>query len=207
MRIPTTDDLDGLLDELLGRPGRTLLGLAGAPAAGKSTLARRLAERDPDRVVVVPMDGFHLAQRELVRLGRADRKGAPDTFDAAGYRALLERLRAQRPGEIVYAPAFERAIEEPIAGAIAVLPTHALVVTEGNYLLHDADGWVPAHGLLDAVWYVEVDDDVRRRWLLERHVAFGRTESEARAWIARTDDPNATLIASTRHRADRIVRL
>jgi pantothenate kinase len=119
---------------------RKLLGLAGAPGAGKSTLAAALLEAvGADRAQVVPMDGFHLANVELQRLGRAARKGAPDTFDSAGYVALLQRLREQRPdGGIVYAPEFRREIEEPVAGAIAVLPTTQLVITEGNYLLHDA---------------------------------------------------------------------
>ncbi len=202
--------LDELLDSaaaLRAGSGRAILGLAGAPAAGKSTLAQRLADRDPERTIVVPMDGFHLAHRELVRLGRAGRKGAPDTFDVDGYRALLARLRAATNGEIVYAPAFARELEEPIAGAIAVLPEHTLVITEGNYLLYDDGGWARVPELLDAVWFVEIDDDRRRERLLERHVRFGRTESEARAWVASTDDPNARLIAATRGRADRIVHL
>ena len=104
------------------------------------------------------MDGFHLAQEELVRLGRRDRMGAPDTFDAAGYVALLRRLRAGGE-EVVYAPAFRREIEEPIAGAIAVPPTVPLVVTEGNYLLLDGAGWTGVRALLDEAWYV----DGRRR--------------------------------------------
>jgi len=199
--------LRSLLAGLRARPGRTILGLVGAPGAGKSTLARMLAECDPERSVVVPMDGFHLAQRELLRLGRAERKGAHDTFDAAGYRALLGRLRSQGDDEVVYAPAFERAIEEPIAGAIPVFATHTLVITEGNYLLLDVGGWAPTRALLDAVWYIDVDDALRRRRLLERHVRFGRSENEALAWMTRTDDPNTALVAATRARADRIVQL
>jgi len=200
-------ELRSLLAGLRARPGRTILGLVGAPGAGKSTLARMLAECDPEGSVVVPMDGFHLAQRELLRLGRAERKGAHDTFDGAGYRALLRRLRSQNAAEIVYAPEFERAIEEPIAGTIPVLATHRLVITEGNYLLLDVGGWAPTRALLDAVWYVDVDDALRRQRLLERHVRFGRTEHEARSWMALIDDPNAALVAATRARADRIVQL
>src|SRR5262245_1678528 len=101
---------------LVSGGARRLLGVCGAPGAGKSTLAGALATALGRRAVVAPMDGFHLAQAELDRLGRADRKGAPDTFDAAGYVALLRRLRtATEP--VVYAPRFHREIEEPIAGA------------------------------------------------------------------------------------------
>src|SRR5947207_15332686 len=97
----------------LAAGGRRLLGLAGAPGSGKSTLAAALAAALAERAIVVPMDGFHLANAELARLGRAGRKGAPDTFDAAGYVALLRRLRSQPAHEPVYAPAFRREIEEP----------------------------------------------------------------------------------------------
>ncbi|MEU1126998.1 ATP-binding protein, partial [Streptomyces sp. NPDC005899] len=94
---------------------RRILGIAGPPGAGKSTLAARLVEDLRGRAVLVPMDGFHLAQAELERLGRAGRKGAPDTFDAAGFAALLRRLRGPRTPETVYAPTFDRTLEEPIA--------------------------------------------------------------------------------------------
>src|SRR5438309_3286446 len=113
---------------------RRLLGLTGMPGAGKSTVAARLVEDLGDLAVLVPMDGFHLANDELIRLGRRDRKGAPDTFDAAGYVALLRRLR-EHAQEVVYAPEFRRQIEEPVAGAIPVPPDVPLIVTEGNYLL------------------------------------------------------------------------
>jgi pantothenate kinase len=147
------------------------------------------------------MDGFHLAGAELARLGRADRKGAADTFDAGGYAALLGRLRDA--GEaVVYAPEFRREIEEPIASAIAIAPEVPLVITEGNYLLLDQQGWSGVRALLDEAWYVDVDEALRRQRLVERHMRFGRNEAEARAWEAGTDQPNAELIGATAARAD-----
>ncbi|MFH0134655.1 nucleoside/nucleotide kinase family protein [Variovorax sp. EL159] len=200
---------DGLarLQALMASGQRKLLGLVGAPGAGKSTLALALLHAvGADRAQVVPMDGFHLANVELQRLGRADRKGAPDTFDSAGYVALLQRLREQRPdGDIVYAPEFRREIEEPIAGAIAVLPSTQLVITEGNYLLHDVGPWAGAAAMLDEVWYVDIDDAVREQRLVQRHQQFGRSAEAARDWVASTDAPNARLIAATRARAHHVL--
>jgi pantothenate kinase len=190
------------LQMLLARPGRTLLGIVAPPGAGKSTLAAAVAAATPDRSVVVPMDGFHLANAELQRLRRAERKGAPDTFDAAGYVSLLRRLREQPTDEIVYAPAFRREIEEPIAGAIGVAAHVRLVVTEGNYLLLTSDPWAGVRPMLDEVWYVDVDPAVRMQRLVRRHEAHGRTPEAARAWAASTDEPNARLVAQTRDRAD-----
>ena len=194
------------LEVLLALGGRRILGLVGAPGAGKSTLAEALAKALGSRAVVVPMDGYHLANVELARLGRAGRKGAEDTFDSAGYAALLARLRGA-DDEIVYAPEFRREIEEPIAGAIPVLPGHRLVITEGNYLLLDSGAWSRVRPLVDEVWYVEEDETVRRQRLVERHIRFGRTPEAAEAWVTATDDPNARRIAATRGRADRIYRL
>jgi pantothenate kinase len=142
------------LQQLAADGQRRILGLAGAPGAGKSTLARAILEALPGRAVVVPMDGFHLANVELKRLGRASRKGAEDTFDSAGYVALLGRLRAQRSDQIIYAPTFRREIEEPVAGAIPVMPDVPLVITEGNYLLLRHGHWKAVRPLLDEAWYV-----------------------------------------------------
>jgi pantothenate kinase len=185
---------------------RKLLGLVGPPGAGKSTLAQALHQVFAEVSQVVPMDGFHLANAELQRLGRSGRKGAPDTFDAAGYAALLRRLRTQGPDEIVYAPEFRREIEEPVAGAIAVLPQTQLVITEGNYLLLDQGPWAPVAGLLDEVWYVEVDDRLRTTRLTQRHEQFGRSPQEAVDWVVQTDEPNARLIDATRERAGQVFR-
>ena len=186
---------------LIGQGGRRLLGLVGAPGAGKSTLAMALHQALAQTSQVVPMDGFHLANVELQRLGRSGRKGAPDTFDAAGYAALLQRLRNQRSDEIVYAPEFRREIEEPVAGAIAVLPQTQLVITEGNYLLLDQGPWAGVAALLDEVWYVDVDHGLRTERLVRRHEQFGRSAQDAKAWVNGTDEPNARLIAATRSRA------
>jgi pantothenate kinase len=183
---------------------RRLIGITGCPGAGKSTLAARLAAASQDPAVVVPMDGFHLAQSELARLGRADRKGAPDTFDIDGFIALLDRIR--RPEHrTIWAPRFDRQLEEPVAGAIAIEPGHRLVIVEGNYLLHRDGGWAAVRDLLDACWYAECDDETRRARLAGRHVGHGRSPAEASRWVRDVDEPNAQLIRACRERADRII--
>lgn len=191
--------------ELAGGP-RRLLGIAGPPAAGKTTLASYIAQQLGDVAIVVPMDGFHLADVELHRLGRADRKGAPDTFDGYGYVAMLRRLRDPGP-EIVYAPAFERDLDQPIAGSIAVQPDIRLVVTEGNYLLQDTEPWRQIRPLLDECWWISVDDQIRLKRLIDRHVEFGKSREFAESWVARSDEANARAIAEDWQRADRIIRL
>lgn len=198
-------DLIEQLHALAAGP-RRLLGVVGPPGAGKSTLAALMAQALGERAQAVPMDGYHLAQIELERLGRAQRKGAPDTFDAAGYAALLRRLRQQGPDETVYAPDFQREIEEPVAGALPVFAATPLVITEGNYLLLDDDpAWAPVADLLDEVWYLDVPADLRLERLAARHMQFGRTREQALAWIAQTDEPNARRIETSAHRARRRV--
>lgn len=187
---------------LLSHGGRRILGIAGLPGAGKSTLAAQLAEQLGASAMVVPMDGFHLAKAEPRRLGRAERKGAPDTFDAAGYVALLGRIRQQRPGEVIYAPAFHREIEEPIAGEIPIPHDVPLIITEGNYLLMEDGAWAGVRAQLDEAWFVDVDAQQQYGQLLARHMRYGRSQAQAEAWIAQTDAPNAQRIAATAHRAD-----
>jgi pantothenate kinase len=179
---------------------RQVLGIAGPPGSGKSTLAAELV-RAVDGAVCVPMDGFHLAQAELGRLGRAGRKGAPDTFDVGGFVALLRRLRAADEG-VVYAPAFDRHLEEAVAGAIPVPREASLVITEGNYLLLGDGPWAAVRDLLDEAWYLDLDAAVRRQGLVARHAAHGRTAEEARRWAHGSDETNAQLVAPTAGRAD-----
>ncbi|GAY11614.1 nucleoside/nucleotide kinase family protein [Pseudonocardia sp. N23] len=194
---------------------RTLLGIAGAPGSGKTTLARALvaclaADPPPGAapgqwVAHVPMDGFHLADVALRRLGRAGRKGAPDTFDAAGYAALLGRLRADDAEVTVWAPQFERDLEQPLAGAVGVAPAARLVVTEGNYLLLDDPAWRPVADALDEVWFCASDERERLRRLVARHVEFGKSPAHAAAWVRDVDGPNTDLVAATAGRADLVV--
>lgn len=204
-QVVSFDDLVARAIALATGPRRTL-GIAGPPGAGKSSLAARLVVALADRAVLVPMDGFHLAERELHRLGRHARKGAIDTFDAGGFVTLMRRLR--RPGpDAIYAPEFRRELEEAVAGAIAVAADVPLVITEGNYLLVPDGPWAELRELLDEVWYLDLDERVRLRRLTDRHVAFGRGPAEAAARARGTDQANAELIATTAGRADLVIRL
>lgn len=198
--VVTFEELVGRARALAAGPGRAILGVTGKPGAGKSTLVEALRERLGESLAHVPMDGFHLADVALRRLGRLDAKGAPDTFDVGGYVALLRRLRADAE-DVVYAPAFERDLEQPLAGAIAVQRQARLVLTEGNYLLL----WPAVRPELDEVWFCDQALDVRLSRLTARHVAFGKTPAHAAAWVVAVDEPNAVLVEHTRARADLII--
>lgn len=220
---PTLDTATAVdaIAELAGRNDRVVVGLTGPPATGKSTaadvLARGCRERGL-RTVIAPMDGFHLAQAVLDERGWRPVKGAPHTFDAVGYVELLARIR--RGGEqtgkhigddigqdTVWAPAFDRSLEEPIAGSIPIAPDTQVVLTEGNYLLLADRPWREVPGLLDAIWYVETPDELRRERLIERHRSYGRSVAEATQRALGSDERNAVLVRSTRERADAILLL
>ena len=200
MRVMTAD-IAHLLAAARADGRRRILGIVGGPGAGKSTLAASLAGPE---VAVVGMDGWHLANSVLDRLGRRERKGAPDTFDAAGYVAFLARARSREA--TVWAPEFRREIEEPIAGALEVPPSALVLVTEGNYLLLAEPPWDGIRALLDEAWFLEPDEDVRRARLVARHERHGRSHADAVARADGSDAANARMIAATAHRADVVHR-
>jgi pantothenate kinase len=203
-RPPVDDLVERVLTLRRNRVRVVLVGVVGEPGAGKSTIAASVVEglrARGCRAVLVPMDGFHLANVALAALGLSNRKGAIETFDAAGLAALLARVRAEGP-DTVWAPIYDRSIEESVAGAVSVPPGTEVVVTEGNYLLVDETPWAEVGELLDDVWAVRVDPAARTERLLARHVAFGKTPAQAQAWVDAVDEPNAALIRGTLHRAD-----
>ncbi|MFC7620830.1 nucleoside/nucleotide kinase family protein [Microlunatus sp. GCM10028923] len=198
--ITTVDSLITRIESLAATRDRVIIGLVGAPGSGKSTLAAALLDRLGDRAAILGMDGFHLGQRELERLGRADRKGAPDTFDALGYRELLRRVRSRTDVDH-FVPVFDRHLEEPIAANGVVLAGVPIVITEGNYLLLEDPAWRDVATELDECWYLEPDEDLRLDRLTQRHVDHGRTPAEAAEWVARVDQANAKLIMESADRA------
>lgn len=189
-------------------PGRALLGITGAPGAGKSTYAEWLVDavnQAGRSAALLPMDGFHLAQSALESLGLADVKGAPSTFDAAGYVELLRRVR-EPADEVLWAPRFDRALEDSIAASLAIETSVELVVTEGNYLLLPQGQWWLVRLQLDACWFVDVDDETRRQRLQARHESYGRSPAAAAERTLGSDEANAQLVARTRRDADAIVQ-
>lgn len=185
-------------------PGRVVVGITGPPGAGKSTAAQALVAEFAG-ASYLPMDGFHLSNAVLDRLGRRDRKGAPDTFDAAGYVALLRRVRSEYTVDDVYVPTFSRELDEAVAAGHVVARDSRLVVTEGNYLgVADGD-WAAVRGLLDRLYYLDCPAPVRRRRLVARHVDGGRTPQAAAAWADDVDEANARLIATTQPLCDMVL--
>ena len=201
----TLEQLAARAASLIVDGDRFILGITGPPGAGKSTASQAITRVLGTHCAIVEMDGFHLANRELDRLGRRSRKGAHDTFDADGYAALLRRLRTQ--SRTIYAPIFDREIDESIGSAAPVNPTTPLIVTEGNYLLFETGAWPDARASLDAVWYLDVPEETRTERLMKRHSRFGRSSEAAAAWVHTVDQPNAVAIESIRTQADLIVRI
>ncbi|WP_025159430.1 nucleoside/nucleotide kinase family protein [Leifsonia aquatica] len=184
--------------------GRVVIGLTGSPGAGKSTLAEAIVGLLGPRAALVPMDGFHLSQEILTALGRLERKGAPDTFDADGLVSLLSRI-VEHPERITYGPVFHRTIEEPIAAGVSVTPNHDIIIVEGNYLLVDHDGWRGVSRWLDEAWFLRIPPALRHDRLVQRHVRFGRTHDDAELWVRDVDERNARLIDATSAAAHLII--
>ena len=204
--LRSIESLAQFVESLPASP-RRIIGIAGSPGAGKSTIAEALVARLRS-AVVLPMDGYHLPQARLVELGRRDRMGAPDTFDVDGFLATLSALRAvDNSGNPVLAPGFDRGIEEPVPDAIRILQELSTVVVEGNYLLLESGGWGRVAPMLDATVFVQVDRGIRLDRLIERHERFGKSPADARAWALGPDERNAQLIEATATRADRVVEL
>jgi pantothenate kinase len=202
----SNEEAKAIVVECASASTRTIIGIIGKPGGGKSTLSKYLLKgMDPTLVSVVPMDGFHLSNKVLKELGRSDRKGAQDTFDVKGFTTLIERIKMDS-AEPIYYPIFDRSIEESIAAQGVVYPSTRVVIVEGNYLMHDRDGWQEISPLLDQSWYAFLDEDIRISRLISRHIAFGKDPESAKAWAKGSDQFNADLIETGVGRCDFLIR-
>lgn len=189
---------------------RFIVGIVGYPGAGKSTLAEGLvaalnsALPAGQKAQIVPMDGYHLPNEELDRLGLRALKGIPDTFDPSAYTELLRRIR-QSPPLTVKAPAFDRSIDASIEDAIEIARDVKVIVTEGNYLLLEQGQWRQIAELLDDSWFLDTPIETIRPRLIARHLEGGRSLEAAIAKMESTDLPNALLIEESRKRAGALV--
>jgi pantothenate kinase len=192
---------------LNGQNPRTLIGIVGKPGAGKSTVVEEISKKfDSKTVSIIPMDGFHLSNEELISLGRRDRKGAPDTFNVEGFTSLIKRVKSDSNVDHMF-PIFHREIEASIADEGMVPKESKVVVIEGNYLFSEAHGWNGIYPLLDHSWFIEIDDEIRIERLIARHVRYGKTREEAEAWSRGSDETNARFIGLTANRAENRINL
>ena len=186
---------------------RSLIGIVGKPGAGKSTVVEQIEKRyQPNEVSIIPMDGFHLSNEELIALGRRDRKGAPDTFDVVGFTSLLKEVKLNQQGDHKF-PIFHREIEASIEDEGLIPKESKVIVVEGNYLFSTEHNWDGIFPLLDHTWFIEIDDEVRIERLIARHIRYGKTPAEAENWSRGSDETNARFIKLTAHRASNIIKL
>jgi pantothenate kinase len=184
-----------------------LIGIVGKPGAGKSTVVEEISKKfDSKTVSIIPMDGFHLSNEELISLGRRERKGAPDTFDVEGFTLLIKSVKIDHSVDHKF-PIFHREIEASIADEGMVPKESKVVVIEGNYLFSEAHGWNGIYPLLDHSWFIEIDDEIRIERLIARHVRYGKTREEAEAWSRGSDETNARFIGLTANRAENRINL
>jgi pantothenate kinase len=202
----SNEEAKAIVAERASASRRTIIGIVGKPGGGKSTLSKYLLKgMDSSLVSVVPMDGFHLSNKVLKELGKSDRKGAQDTFDVKGFTTLIARIKSDG-AEPIYYPVFDRSIEESIAAQGVVYPSTRVVIVEGNYLMHDKDGWEEVSPLLDQSWYAYLDENIRISRLISRHIAFGKDPESAKAWAKGSDQVNAELIETGVARCDFLIR-
>ncbi len=187
---------------------RFIIGIAGGPGSGKSTFAVELKElinskAKSDLAQIFPMDGFHRKNSELQRSGLISVKGAPETFDVEGYLLILKRIRL---GENLKAPIYSREAHDIIDNALPIEPHHKIIITEGNYLFADLDGWCEIKDIIDLKIYIESEKEVCEKRLLERHMRGGKTEAEALEKIKKVDMENYDLIDQTKKYADEVIK-
>lgn len=198
------------LEELLARKQneRILLGICGAPAAGKSTLASLLCsqwcKRNGSTAIVVPMDGYHHDNSVLEAMGILDLKGIPDSFRAEDFITKFKEIKADSAAKH-YCPMFDRQSESSIANAIEVNASHKLIITEGNYLLLAKEPWRGLRDLLDRIWYIQANEDLIFPRLLARHKKGGKNQEASRQKVLSTDIPNARLVMQQQANADKII--
>jgi len=176
---------------------RYIVAVAGPPASGKTTLADRLretinAQYENDPCIVVPMDGFHLDNEQLDKMGMRNVKGAPQTFDAEGFVRLIKQIRAG--DQMVVIPQFDRSLDMVVAGDRAVTPDHRIVVVEGNYLLLKEPPWDGLNTLFDLSVMVSPKIDILEARLISRWIKHGMPKVDAIARALSNDIPNARYV-------------
>jgi pantothenate kinase len=189
--------------------GRVVVAVAGPPGSGKSTLAEHLERLIHQRIgpaasAILPMDGYHFDNAVITPRGLLARKGAPETFDFAGYRAMLQRLRA-RADDDVAVPVFDRELDLARAGARIIGPAQRIVVTEGNYLLLETEPWTSLRPLFDLTIFLQVPVPELERRLIDRWIKHGLPSEQAAARARGNDMPNARLVMEQTGLADFVV--
>lgn len=189
---------------------RTVIAVAGPPGAGKTTFAAGLVTRldaaaDGEIAAVLPMDGFHFDNAVIAPRGLLARKGAPETFDVRGYRAMLADLRNHPEAEIAV-PVFDRALDVARAGARVIGPHHRIVVTEGNYLLLAHRPWADLAALFDITVMLETAAAELERRLIQRWLDHGHDTRSAMERARGNDMTNGQLVVEESAAADFILR-